>query len=162
VAFTERGGVGHMEMTVTGEPLGLGPHGNEYWVASILLQARRLSGQTCTPERAWFAHPEPTDRDALARVLATTRRRFATARTGPAAPPRGSRPCLDTAAPLLLGLPDGYAPSIRGERHAGEDAFVARVRQAIVEHLPQGAPTIDDAARSCGVSGRTLQRRLGE
>jgi AraC-like DNA-binding protein len=138
VTFEERGGRGRVDMTITDQPLGLGRHGNEYWITALLLQARRLSGDECAPERAWLAHPAPRDTSEIERVLGTSKLKFGVASTGFAIPTR------------VLA------------RRADEGAFVARVRSAIAERLPDGAPSIDDAARACGVSARTLQRRLGE
>ena len=43
-----------------------------------------------------------------------------------------------------------------------EDGYAARVRRALMELLPSGECTIDDAARKLGCTRRTLQRRLQE
>lgn len=161
ITFEERAGRGRLDMAVADQPLGLGRHGNEYWVTAMVLQARRLSAEPCAPERAWFAHPATSDRSELERALGTTRLKFGAASNGLAIASRVLDAPLRTADPLLLGLLDRYAHSLLA-RQSAEGAFVARVRHAIVEHLPQGAPTIEDAARACGVSARTLQRRLGE
>lgn len=42
-----------------------------------------------------------------------------------------------------------------------DDSFSARVRSALVEMLPAGECSANDAARRLGVSRRTLQRKLG-
>jgi AraC-like DNA-binding protein len=161
VTFEERGGRGRVDMTITDQPLGLGRHGNEYWITALLLQARRLSGDECAPERAWLAHPAPRDTSEIERVLGTSKLKFGVASTGFAIPTRVLDAPLRSADPLLRGLLDRSAQSMLARR-ADEGAFVARVRSAIAERLPDGAPSIDDAARACGVSARTLQRRLGE
>lgn len=41
-----------------------------------------------------------------------------------------------------------------------DDSFAARVRSALMELLPSGEGTIDDAARRLGYSRRSLQRKL--
>ena len=41
-----------------------------------------------------------------------------------------------------------------------DDSCTARVRSALMELLPAGECSIDDAARKLGVSRRSLQRRL--
>ena len=43
-----------------------------------------------------------------------------------------------------------------------DDSCTARVRSALMELLPAGECSIDDAARKLGVSRRSLQRRLQE
>jgi AraC-like DNA-binding protein len=161
VTFEERAGRGRIDMAVLDQPLGLGRQGNEYWVTALLLHARRLSSEPCVPERVWLAHPAPPDSSELERVLGTSRVKFGAASNGMAIPTRVLDAPLRTADPLLRMLLDRYARSLL-ERGSEEGAFVARVRQAIVEHMPEGAPSIDDASRACGVSSRTLQRRLGE
>lgn len=161
VTFEERGGRARIDMHIADQPLGLGRHGNEYWITAVLLQARRLSTDPCVPERAWLAHPAPRDTSELSRVLGTSRLKFGVASTGCSIPTRVLDAPLRTADPLMRGLLDRSAQSMLARRD-DEGTFVARVRSAIVERLPNGAPSIDDAARACGVSARTLQRRLGE
>jgi AraC-like DNA-binding protein len=161
VKFEEQGGHGEIDMRLVGEPLGLGRHGNEYWVACLLLQARRLSGEPRAPERIWFAHPAPRDRADLIRVLGTSRVTFGAGSNGMAVSTRVLDTPLRTADPSLVALCDRYAQAMLA-RHGEEGPFVSRVRQAIVDQLPHGAPTLESVARACGVSVRTLQRRLEE
>jgi AraC-like DNA-binding protein len=161
VTFEERGGLGRIDMRIASQPLGLGRHGNEYWVTAMLLQARQLSMDLCAPERVWLAHPAPRDRSELERALGTSRVKFGVASTGLAIATRALDAPLRTADPLLRGLLDRSAQSLLAPPR-DEGSFVASVRHAISELLPGGAPSIDAAARACGVSARTLQRRLGE
>jgi AraC-like DNA-binding protein len=161
LTFEERDRRGRLDMRIVGQPLCLGRHGNEYWVTSMLLQARRLSPALGAPDRVWLAHPAPRDRTELVRVLGTSRVEFGAASNGIAISTRALDVALPTADPLLLGLVDRYARSMLAQ-HGEEGPFVARVRQALVEQMPHGAPAIEGVARACGVSVRTLQRRLGE
>ena len=43
-----------------------------------------------------------------------------------------------------------------------EPQLATRVRAQVSQRLSQGVPTISEVARSIGMSGRTLQRRLGD
>lgn len=161
VTFEERGGEGVIDMRIAGHPLCLGRHGNEYWVTSLLFHARRLCGEPRAPERAWFAHPAPRAKAELLRVLGTREVKFGAGSNGLAVSTRVLDTALPTADARMMGLIDRYAQMmLAGPAEAGP--FVARVRQAIVDRLPHGAPTLEDVARACGVSVRTLQRRLGE
>ncbi len=44
----------------------------------------------------------------------------------------------------------------------GEDPFLNRVRETVLQQLPGGLPKVGDVAASMELSGRTLQRRLQE
>ena len=44
----------------------------------------------------------------------------------------------------------------------GEDRFLNKVREAVLQQLPGGLPKVDEVAASLELSGRTLQRRLQE
>jgi len=44
----------------------------------------------------------------------------------------------------------------------GEDRFLNRVRETVLQQLPGGLPKVDEVAASMELSGRTLQRRLQE
>ena len=44
----------------------------------------------------------------------------------------------------------------------GEDLFLNRVRETVLQQLPAGLPKVEDVARSLDCSARTLQRRLQE
>jgi AraC-like DNA-binding protein len=161
VTFVESSGLGRIDLSVVDQPLGLGRHGNEYWVTSMLLHARRLTADPCVPERVWFAHPAPRDRGELERALGTSRVKFGAARSGFVLAARALDAPLRPTDPRLRGLLDRSAPSLLAPPRE-EDPFVARVRRTILEQLPRGAPAIDATARACGVSARTLQRRLSE
>lgn len=44
----------------------------------------------------------------------------------------------------------------------GEDRFLNKVRETVLQQLPGGLPKVDEIARSLDMSARTLQRRLQE
>lgn len=161
VSFEEHAGRGRIDMRIAGEPLCLGRHGNEYWVTTLLLHASRLSGEPRAPERVWLAHPAPRDWSAFSRAAGTSNVEFGRGSNGIEVTSSVLDQKLPTADPTLVELVDQYA-KLMIVSHAGERPFVARVRQAMVERVPHGSPTLDDIARACGVSVRTLQRRLGE
>lgn len=163
VTSDESAGRCAIHMRITGEPLGLSRHGNEYWVTSLLLQARGLSGAPCLPDEVWFAHAAPRRGDVreLARVIGTEKIAFGRDSVGISLSSRVLDAKLVTANPALLAHIDRYAQG-KLARRTGEGPFAARVRRAVIELIPSGAPSVEEVARACGVSARTLQRRLHE
>lgn len=72
----------------------------------------------------------------------------------------------DLAVPFVSRNDDmwSYFEPELGRRLAkldADDSFSTRVRSALIEMLPAGECSADDAARRLGVSRRTLQRKLG-
>ena len=73
----------------------------------------------------------------------------------------------DADRPFLTANPamwDVFEPELR-RRLAdleGTAAFAQRARAVLLEALPAGSFAVDQVARRLGVSGRTLQRRLGD
>lgn len=65
------------------------------------------------------------------------------------------RRLLDTASPLTAQTHSGPDDSKRAPR-----SLESSVREMVQAYLPDGAPGIRATARACGVSVRTLQRRL--
>ncbi|HEU4405815.1 MAG TPA: AraC family transcriptional regulator [Polyangiaceae bacterium] len=162
LSFAEGPEGGTLEHRVRNQPLGLGRLGNEFLIASILVQVRAHAGPSCSPERAWFAHPKPGDLDELARALGTRRLAFG-------APTNGmffSRATLDTpiasSDPALLSVLDAFAEEAVAKRQREVRPF-GDVRGGIAAALREGrAPNVEGVARALGLSARTLQRRLSE
>jgi AraC-like DNA-binding protein len=162
VRIEEHDGVGIVEQRFAGAPRGLGQHGNEFFVATLLGRARQLSGHPCVPERAWFAHaqPEPAALAELLAFLGTTRVRFDAGGNGVAMAPEVLDVPLLTSDPPLLNLLDRTAEqSLAGK--PGASPLLTTVRRRIRESLVD-APTLESVAGALKMSARTLQRRLAD
>src|SRR5205085_6164140 len=62
-----------VEQQIRGQPLCVGRHGNEFFIAMLLVQARQLTGRKVAPARVWFAHPAPRDLSPLVELCGTDR-----------------------------------------------------------------------------------------
>jgi AraC-like DNA-binding protein len=153
------GGGGSVHHHIPGRPLGLGPHGNECFVATVLLRLREHTGAALTPERIWFAHPAPADLSPLVAVLGTPRLSFNAEESGFTLSGASLATPLRTSDAPLLALLDSVARETAAE-NTGPNRFLGRLRQQIRESLAAGGPVIEDMARALRVSPRTLQRRL--
>src|SRR5207253_9089466 len=65
-----------VEQQIRGQPLCVGRHGNEFFIAMLLVQSRRLTGRSVVPARVWFAHPAPPDVSSLVELCGTERIAF--------------------------------------------------------------------------------------
>jgi AraC-like DNA-binding protein len=162
VSLVERGDEAVVEQRVAGEPLGLGRHANEFFIANLLIQISRLTGTPQRPLRAWFAHPAPKELPSLCEFLGSERVEFGAGANGVALPVAVLSLPIRSSDPPLLALLDGKAAEELARRTAGGSRFLGRVREVIRERLPNGAPTLNDAADATGMSARTLQRRLDD
>lgn len=161
VTFEEKDGLGIVEQRLAASPLCLGRHANEFFVVTLLDQARLLSGDDCVPARAWFAHARPKDPGELVRALRTSSIEFQREANGFALPSRVLDRPLATADPALLDVLDKHA-SVALEQLPDAADFVTEVRRAVRERLRREIPTVDKVASDLHLSARTLQRRLGE
>ncbi len=146
---------------IAGEPLCLGHHGNEHWIASMLLAAQRVTASPCVPRRIGLAHGEPPPGVDFQRLV------------GPCPIELGLGENLLEMSDEVLATPLVLAPSTVSsllERYANFAAAErpqtgvvdGRVRAAIRERLREGLPNIGVIARTVGMSARTLQRRLAD
>ena len=164
VRLRRNGGEVVLEQEIPGSPLCVGRHGNEFFVASLVLQARALCGIPVVPVRAWLAHPRPRDVSTLASALGLPRSAiaFGAGKNGLA------------ISPAVLALPILSADEtlhsflhVQAERTAAELApaprsFLARVATHVRDNLDGSAPALDETARAMRLSPRTLQRRLAD
>jgi AraC-like DNA-binding protein len=160
VSFDEDAREGVIRQRVPGHPLALGRHANEFFVALLLEEGRRLIGPEHRPSRVWLAHPAPRGLDLAAelRIDAIT---YSSEHNGLAFP-RG-----------VLALPlstsdDALSPYLEAQAEkelaslAAEPGFVAEVRRVVRQELSHGASALPRTAKLLGMSRRTLQRRLEE
>lgn len=146
---------------IAGEPLCLGRHGNEHWIASMLLAAQRVTSAPCVPRRIGLAHGGPPPGTDFRQLV------------GPCPMDLGLGENLFEMSDEVLATPLVLAPSTVSsllERYANFAAAErpqtgvvdGRVRAAIRERLREGLPSIGAVARTVGMSARTLQRRLAD
>jgi len=129
----------------------------EYSLAAVLLRMRDATGLPIPVQRvAWpFADPGDGEGERVFGCPST----FAQPRLAMVL----QRSVWDTPVPgvdaALSAILERHAATLEQSTPAAVD-LPSRVRQAIAEALPDGAPTIDRIGRLLGMSGRTLQRRL--
>lgn len=146
---------------VRGAPMGLGRHGNEHWVVSMLRAARQVTGAPCVPERVFLAHPEGPLHPEAVRLFGTNRVEHGAGFNGievsEAILATPLRPTPSKLSPLL----ERYAAFAASEGPR-ESALDGRIREVLRQRLHDGAPSIGVVARALGTSARTLQRRLSD
>jgi len=128
--------------------------------STCVRQARHLHGsRPCEPLAVGFARPAPAALEPYRRVFRTTPRFDQDANA------------LEYArADLEDPLPTGNAELARGNDEVlvrylarlEESRVAARVQQALLDSLPDGAPSKSAIARGLGMSARNLQRHLAE
>ena len=163
VRMRDSGSEASVEQRIKGRPLCVGRHGNEFFVASLVLQARALSGIPVVPTRVWLAHPRPANISELADTLgvAPSAIAFGAGANGLAI----SSGALDlpvlSADEALHGLLRRQADGSLAQRATAPTRFVGQVAEIVRRALENdGAPSLEDAARAMRMSPRTLQRRL--
>lgn len=145
---------------IRGQREGLGQHGNEYAVLALVQLARECLGVQWRPDKVWFSHCPEGDGRELEEFLGVT----------PVYNAPTSGLLLDSAVldrelpasePALNELLMAHLNRLLPE--AGRPTFVARVERALNDALAsRGEPILDVVSQGLGMSGRTLQRRLGE
>lgn len=160
VTFTERGGAARLEHHVIGRRQGYGRQGNEFFVPSVLMQARLLAGEPLSPARVWFAHPEPDNLSEHVALLGTERLRFDAGSNGFELGSAQAGLPIPSADPPLLSMLSAQAE--RALAHASvAESFGGRVKAEVEAQLDKG-PVVKVIAARLHMSPRTLQRRLGE
>jgi AraC-like DNA-binding protein len=152
---------GVIEQKISGQPLCVGRHGNEFFLAMLLVQSRALTAGAIIPTRVWFAHPAPRDRSALVDFLGTEKIQFDREKNGMALPKALLDSPLSSHDPALLDLLDKQAEAALSLR-ASPSRFLGQVRQEVRDKLRDGVPSLEEAARGLHMSARTLQRRLSD
>ncbi len=161
VSLVESGREAVIEQKIRGQPLCVGRHGNEFFVAMLLVQSRQLSATQLAPSRAWFAHPAPRDISKLVEVVGTDRIEFDRETNGMTLGRAVMQTPLTTHDAALLALLDQQAEAALALRES-PSRFLGQLRQRVRDRLRDGVPTLDESAAALHLSPRTLQRRLGD
>jgi AraC-like DNA-binding protein len=148
---------------VRAHPLGMGRHGNEFFVATAVREVRALVSPDFSPIRARLAHPRPSgDLAPLHRAMGTTEIVWSDPATGIDFDPRWLDAPLATADPSLATTlrahTTAWLPWLAPDADAALDSKLSAFLHASI-----GTPvSLESAARQLGASVRTLQRRLAE
>ena len=121
---------------------------------------RFLFGPGFAPAEVWFEHAAPPDVAEMRALIGIT--------------PSYSRPyntiAIDRALldhpvpnhdPALLSILERHALELLAQR-SDPSSLGARVRGVLADRLRDGAPSMDEVARSLGTSASTMRRRLSE
>jgi AraC-like DNA-binding protein len=159
VTFSEEDGAGILQQRVPGEPACVGRHGNEFFIAQVLLQGRALTGAPYVPRHVWFAHGAPPDPGPLRALCRTDAISFGAGANGIELDRDTVEIPLATSDPPLLSLLEQVAER-QMQRRAGRRRLLGDVEARIREQLTGGAPSLEGVAEALKMSRRTLQRHL--
>lgn len=130
---------------------------HEYVLSSLLKFFRWIAGQDLVPARVEFMHARPADLSAY-QAFFRCPLLFGAAHTALVFSAADMARPLLTSNPQLLPVLEQTAERCLAQM--GRSEMTQRIRQLIVQALPQGEPTRDGIAEGLGISSRTLQRRL--
>jgi AraC-like DNA-binding protein len=150
-----------LDHAVPGEPLCLGAHANECWLAVTLAGLRTLGVEPVDPLRVWVAHPSRGTDRAFAAALGGGTVEYGRGSNGFAIPTHALALPIPTADALLHDVVRARAEDELRQRD-GCTRFLGMVRQVLRDELELGLPTVATTARRMRVAPRTLQRRLHE
>jgi AraC-like DNA-binding protein len=136
-------------------------HSVEWFMANLLMIARRGGDPASRPRAVRFRHPAPTRTDEHRRFFGPGVR-FSQAEDELALDAALLAQPQREAEPALADLLDQHLEAALANLPA-ESGLLARVRRGVVEELRQGRePALETLARRLHMSPRSLQRRLRE
>jgi AraC-like DNA-binding protein len=150
-----------VEHDVPGSPSGAGRHPNEFFVANVLVQARRVTGRPFFPIATRFAHDRRGDTSEIRRIVGPGDLRFAAGKNAIVLDAGDASAPIRTADAPLGRVLEGHAEELLGARPKPE-RFLDQVRAEVGGRLAGRPPSLDTVARALRLSPRTLQRRLNE
>ena len=127
------------------------------FVAAYVRMCRSALGRDYSPQRIDLQRPEPPEAECFHRILRAPLR-FGAPMTELIFDAASLEQHLETANPELARHNDAII--LRYLARFDREDTVARVRAALVEHLPRGEPSQGFVAERMGLSARSLQRRL--
>ncbi|HEU4534664.1 MAG TPA: AraC family transcriptional regulator [Polyangiaceae bacterium] len=135
-------------------------HGVESSMASYALMLRRWTALPAAPRRVDFRHAASADVSIYERFFGC-QVKFSQPLDRIVLPAHVLSTPLTTSDPELRAFFRAQAEAALEALPPLDDTH-ARLLRALGEALPQGVPSLGEAARTLGLSGRTLQRRLAE
>jgi AraC-like DNA-binding protein len=161
VTFAEEDGAGILQQRVPGEPACVGRHGNEFFIAQVLLQGRAITNAPYVPRHVWFAHAAPADLAPLRALCGTDAITFGAGTNGIEFDRAVLEIPLATSDPPLLSLLEQVAER-QVQRRAGRRRLLGDVEARIRDQLAGGELSLEAVAAAMKLSRRTLQRHLAE
>jgi AraC-like DNA-binding protein len=131
----------------------------EFTVASIVTVAREIVVGGIQPVAVEFIHGAPPDTSEHVRIFSVLPRFAASVNALEVDAAAMSRPLI-TADPALSRIIERHAEAAMAAVREAEASAAEQVRRILVKTLPEGACSMTAIARTLGMSGRTLQRRL--
>ncbi|MFI1098042.1 AraC family transcriptional regulator ligand-binding domain-containing protein [Streptomyces sp. NPDC020917] len=133
----------------------------EFALAVVTAQLRHTTGTAFSPLRVSFAHRAPSRADGYRAAFGSAQIEFGAGQDALTLHRGDLERPLVTADPALAAIIRRTAAALSAPHQAGTPA-VPGLREVIAGQLPDGRPSLAEAARRLAVSPRTLQRRLGE
>jgi len=133
----------------------------EFALGVLIAQMRYATGFALSPLRVDFVQRAPHDRRDYAAAFGSASINFGAASDSIILHRRDLERPLGTADPALAAIIQRAVAAIPPPLPA-ERAAIPGLREVIAAQLPNGRPSLAEAARQLGVSPRTLQRRLSE
>ncbi|MEW1859659.1 AraC family transcriptional regulator ligand-binding domain-containing protein [Streptomyces sp. NPDC088194] len=133
----------------------------EFALAVLTRQLRHSTGRELSPVRVEFAHRAPLRQAPHQEAFGNARLEFGATADAITLHRQDLERRLDTADPALAAIMLRAAAEMPAPR-IPRSVAVPGLREVIAEQLPNGRPSLADAARRLAISTRTLQRRLGD
>jgi AraC-like DNA-binding protein len=133
----------------------------EFALALMTAKLRHATGTAFSPCRVLFAHRAPRRHSGYAAAFGGAQIEFGAGLDAVTLHRRALELPLATADPALATIMLRAAAAVPPP-NVPETAAVPGLREVIATQLPDGRPSLADAARRLAISPRTLQRRLGE
>ncbi|WP_225846642.1 AraC family transcriptional regulator ligand-binding domain-containing protein [Streptomyces sp. HPF1205] len=133
----------------------------EFALGVITAQLRYATGTALSPLRVSFTHRAPRRTDVYEDAFGAARLEFGAPADSITLHRRDLERPLPAADPALAAI-IGRAAAAAAPAPPYTELPVPGLREAIIEQLPDGRPSLAEAARRLTVSTRTLQRRLAE
>lgn len=159
VPFIDEEGLLHVRRIRSAQALPLPRAFVEASVGALVVLLRRFTGVQINAIQVTFPHHKPTHTSAHAELFGTSDVRFGLPMVELVFPASVLELCHRSADPALLAFMRRQAEALI-ERQGGAD-LLARVRHGLREALGgSDGSSLNSVARSLGMTGRTLQRRL--
>ncbi len=136
-------------------------HAAEFTLASLVVVASQISGQTVRARAVDFAHPAAGEPEAYSSVFGVTPRFDASVSCLVLAASVLDRP-VPAADPTLSRIVTAHAEQLLAAQTPVQESIAAQVRRQIAEGVANGPVTLSTIARRLHLSERSLQRRLDE
>lgn len=133
----------------------------EFWMTSLVLRYRALTGRPLVPSWVSFVHPLTGSLTEMQRLFATDLR-FAACENRIAFDPSSASMPLVSADDVLGRILLQIEEDVLLTRTPTEPSLALRVQGMVLKRLAEGAPRICSVASGLGLSVRTLTRRLAE